>query len=518
MSYIVKQKIKGRTYAYEVVSYWDPEKKQARQRRKYLGVWDEESQSIKPKTSQRSVKVAKTFGPAYLLSRLANDEVVKLRERLKVSFGDDGDRILALAIARIINPTSLKNLRHVIEDSFLLEMYSLEDSFNSQWMSSFLERVGTSLEEAQDFFASLIKSSDKDALIYDITSLSSSSRHMSWLEFGYNRDGVHLPQVNLGLVMSTSQQIPIYYKVFPGSVNDVSTLSNLIAELQSYGISSCTLILDRGFYSESNLIEMNKSGIDYIIPLPFNVKVGKNLLSATNHDITSPTNARRFRGEVYYVMDTTAHIGAMDVHGYVIYDKGRESKETATFFNRLIDIESKLDGKRIYGDPREYFERTAGSFKRYLRVESVNGRLKVSRRPKAISQVVNRFGKMILLSSREMKWDEALTWYREREEVERQYLTLKRDLEAMPLRVQKMETFNGLLLVFFISLILRSLLIQRAKSNGLLEKQSIEEILLDLSKLRAVYIGGRWRLTEITRRQKTNLEKIGVEIPRDPET
>lgn len=37
MSYIVEQKIKGNIYLCEVESYWDKKKKQARQRRKYIG-------------------------------------------------------------------------------------------------------------------------------------------------------------------------------------------------------------------------------------------------------------------------------------------------------------------------------------------------------------------------------------------------------------------------------------------------------------------------------------------------
>ena len=37
MSYIVRQKIKGRIYLYEATSYWDKDKKQNRQKRKYLG-------------------------------------------------------------------------------------------------------------------------------------------------------------------------------------------------------------------------------------------------------------------------------------------------------------------------------------------------------------------------------------------------------------------------------------------------------------------------------------------------
>ena len=42
MSYIVEQKNKrnNRVYVYEVFGYWDKEKQQSRQKRKYLGVKD----------------------------------------------------------------------------------------------------------------------------------------------------------------------------------------------------------------------------------------------------------------------------------------------------------------------------------------------------------------------------------------------------------------------------------------------------------------------------------------------
>ena len=40
MSTIVEQKVKGNVYLYEATGYWDKEKKQARQKRKYLGKKD----------------------------------------------------------------------------------------------------------------------------------------------------------------------------------------------------------------------------------------------------------------------------------------------------------------------------------------------------------------------------------------------------------------------------------------------------------------------------------------------
>ena len=67
MTYIVKQKIHGRTYAYEAENFWDPKKKQSRQKRRYLGVWDESTGQIVPKTAERDVKTTKVFGSPYFL-------------------------------------------------------------------------------------------------------------------------------------------------------------------------------------------------------------------------------------------------------------------------------------------------------------------------------------------------------------------------------------------------------------------------------------------------------------------
>lgn len=71
MSYTVVQKIRGKHYLYEVDGYWDKEKKQARQKRRYIGRCDEGGNLIEKKLSQREVSISKTFGPAYLLLGLA---------------------------------------------------------------------------------------------------------------------------------------------------------------------------------------------------------------------------------------------------------------------------------------------------------------------------------------------------------------------------------------------------------------------------------------------------------------
>jgi hypothetical protein len=46
-------------------------------------------------------------------------------------------------------------------------------------------------------------------------------------------------------------------------------------------------------------------------------------------------------------------------------------------------------------------------------------------------------------------------------------------------------------------LILRAVLLRNGRIAELLDKSSIEEILMELDKIRAARIGGKWRLTEI---------------------
>jgi len=90
----------------------------------------------------------------------------------------------------------------------------------------------------------------------------------------------------------------------------------------------------------------------------------------------------------------------------------------------------------------------------------------------AISRALNWFKNIIILSSSKWSWDEVLYLYRERDEVEKKFDDLKNELEVMPPRVQNVETLHGLLFIFFISLILRAILLLWVWEAKLLDKIS----------------------------------------------
>ncbi len=64
-------------------------------------------------------------------------------------------------MSKLLHQTSIKNLNTVLDDSFLPEMYSLKESFSSQWLSNFLERLATKEMSMNSFYNFLIAGEDE---------------------------------------------------------------------------------------------------------------------------------------------------------------------------------------------------------------------------------------------------------------------------------------------------------------------------------------------------------------------
>jgi len=132
-------------------------------------------------------------------------------------------------------------------------------------------------------------------------------------------------------------------------------------------------------------------------------------------------------------------------------------------------------------------------------------------RNNAVSQRVNRMGKQIILSHGPLDWKECLTVYRERDYIEKTFRTLKQDLQVLPLNVKKESTMKGFLFVSFISLILRMKLLKQMKDAGLLEDYTLDDLLLELSKIKKIrLVTGETITTEISKKQRTILDALGL--------
>jgi transposase len=112
---------------------------------------------------------------------------------------------------------------------------------------------------------------DYELLLYDVTStyFEGEAKGNDLAARGYSRD--HRPdckQVCIGLVV-TSEGYPLGYEVFTGNRNDVTTLQEIVARMESrYGQMNRIWALDRGMVSEANITWLKERGSRYIVGTP----------------------------------------------------------------------------------------------------------------------------------------------------------------------------------------------------------------------------------------------------------
>ena len=113
MSYIIEQKIKGKIYLYKVDSYWDSEKKQARQKRVYIG--PKEGKKKSPLKVAISRLTTLNHGNIYFLNDQLNQ--TGLPELLQNIFPDSYKEMLALVLEEYIEfvSTELKKVYSSVE-------------------------------------------------------------------------------------------------------------------------------------------------------------------------------------------------------------------------------------------------------------------------------------------------------------------------------------------------------------------------------------------------------------------
>jgi transposase len=206
-----------------------------------------------------AVKASFDYGSIFVLQSIL--EELNLDSYLKDLLSPtDVSMVRALAFNRIIRPTAMKNAESWYEGTSLA-LESPQINLSSQRVSELLCRLGES--NIPDLFMSQLieETGTENTLIYDITSLSSYSQLINLLEYGYNRDGDSLPQINLSLILDKDKGIPVMYDLFPGSISDVSTLSGTLKKLKAHGIQNYVAVMDRGFFSLSNLRELRDNKI-----------------------------------------------------------------------------------------------------------------------------------------------------------------------------------------------------------------------------------------------------------------
>ena len=411
--------------------------------------------------------------------------------------------IIAIAVSKLIRPLPLASIDTWFEGTSLSR--TMNADLKSQRISDLLDRIGSS-DIYRQFSSDLIsRINPGNSLLYDITSLPSHGS-ANILEYGHAKDHPELEQINLGMVMERSRNIPLFFEIYSGSIPDVVTLKRTVEGIRKL-IPKIEIILDRGFFSHENLSLLKDDS--YIIAASLVPKALKNVFYSASRTVDRADNVIMYENEPIFCKQVSFTMDDLHLKGYFYHDRKREADELSDFHRKLSERRSAVEKLQIRLDVRETIESTASQYLRYFTWRVEDGRIKTRARDNAITAAEHRVGRFLLVYNGEYTPLECLSIYRNRDNIEKAFRMLKTDLDIFPMRVWKESTIRGILLLFFISLIIRTALMKGMISSGLMKKYSLEKMLLELEKLHVVEdANGSMIEMERTRKQKDILDAL----------
>ena len=146
-----------------------------------------------------------------------------------------------------------------------------------------------------------------------------------------------------------------------------------------------------------------------------------------------------------------------------------------TLLSRLYDIREELLKVHLNKNSNPYavFKEKAHGFGNFFDWHVIDNRFEVAIKQNAVAQRMNKMGKYIMFYSRDFDWMKCLSLYRERDEIEKSFKALKNEIDILPLNTHSDKTTRGFIFIAFLSLIVRSRLINMMREAKLLDKYSV---------------------------------------------
>jgi hypothetical protein len=446
------------------------------------------------------------YGAFYLFQALA--ERIGLLPALSSALPDSWREVFVLACHLVATGDPFMHCDEWIKSSEALPVGNM----SSQSISKLTAAITPGMRD--DFFRSwCARRTEDEYLALDITSASSYSELIDDVEWGYNRDGENLPQVNICLLLGEKSRLPVYQVVYAGSLKDVSTLENTLRLFDGLiGGKAVLAVMDKGFYSKRN-VDVLMSGRrqdKFIVAVPFTSKFAKNQVVSEGRDIDCIQNTIVVCGESMRAVSKTG-----------VWDNGRK------LFTHVYYVPGKALGKRedLYGHVALLRDEATASpdkfadskeHKKYLNIRqsgTAPGGYTVSVKEDVLNAALRTAGWLVIISNDMSDAKEALRIYRAKDVVEKGFLRLKCDLDLGRLRVHGQDRMQNKVFVGFISLILLSAIHVVMSEKNLYATMTMRQLIRRLAKLRVQEIGDQRIVYPATKTQRQIFEAFGINVP-----
>lgn len=464
-------------------------------------------------------------GATWLLDEVIADTPLSKALRDTFNTCNSTQKLLSLAYFKILEP---EKAMYLYEDFALATRLPYHRPLDIGCITRFLQHVDSA--KLDKFFVKLNqyciyeeeKQKNNDYYALDSTSISTCAKELDFSEWGHNKDGDLLKQINIVMLVNQKTGCPLYYRVYSGATPDVSTVSHLLKEYCRMGFNrSAILVADRGYGSVKNIHHLYQDNQSFLLNMRTCFSICKNLIVKNlnallddcnyslplsqsvvteklkwNYPLNRNTNTKRARLK-----------GDMYVHIYLNHELRNSAEDTfrSTLAN-LLD-KKKTDEKSLTQEEKDFLEK-------YTSTDD-NGGVFVSSTAK-FEYMLGK-GVRVLVSDIISDPVEADRAYRERNEIELGFRKLKDFTGARRLHISSSKTLTGKIFVHFLACSILCMFrckIDKAKDEGKsLPYDSTVKMLSALSNITQTIFPDGGYFSEVVGKKKDLLKALDIELP-----
>ncbi len=385
-------------------------------------------------------------------------------------------------------------------------------------VSDFLH--GLKPEQSVGFLNSWNKSKNKRQKIYlsyDSTNKNCQAGDIDLVEYGNAKVDAGLPIFNYSVACDSANREPLFYELYPGSLNDVSQLICMTNKAHGYGYRNIGFILDRGYFSKKNLAYMDQNGYSFLIMVKGMKDFICGIIEENQGDFENSRGRYIDRYDVYgtTVKRFLCEGDTKKRNFHIYYSDGKAYSEKQEIKQRIRRLKKYLDS--CVGKECVPFGPEIGKYF-HLNYEKDGKTLKLAEEnTSAVEKELSLAGYFAIVSSDNMTAREAIELYKSRDESEKLFRSDKSYLGNKSMRVHSDEALSSKVFIQFIALILRSriYIALKEKSEKMLKKPNYLTVPAALKELEKIVmirqLDGVYRLDHaVTATQKTILDAFGL--------
>ena len=324
-----------------------------------------------------------------------------------------------------------------------------------------------------DFFSDYLKqlNGSDSSVIIDATSLPNQI-NMDFNAWGRS-DGKIDTQFKLLCVVDQVKKIPLFYRFLPGNLSDVSTLQTTVLELAAMGVKNSFVLLDAGYFSEANIIELYNQKIGFLTRMPAGRVIYKEIILKKTKGLEQLKNTQILNDRTFFIKKIKIDLYGKNAYAYVVLDPERKAKELKELMHkyRLNDLDHK--------DNKTQLEFGA-------------------------------CGIMILVSSKSIPENEIVSAYYQRQAIEQIFGFSKDDLGLLPIRNHNEPTVKGYLFFQFLLLIIYIKIRENIRNFG-----TVEQMLMTLRKLKCKVFDNQIIPAEPTKSVREIFKQFQIIVPKN---